>query len=91
MSKDVAYSHVICAVRDSKMDAYMQPFFVKSLGVALRSFADEVNRKDSPMNQHPEDYELYHIGYYSEDFGMLAPLDNAVSVALATTVLAARE
>lgn len=91
MSKDIAYSHTVCAVRDNKMDAFMQPFFVKSLGVAVRSFADEVNRKDSPMNQHPEDYELFHIGYYSEDFGMLAPLDKVVSVALATTVFAPRE
>lgn len=91
MGADVQSTHVVCAVRDSKLDAFMQPFFVKSIGVAVRSFADEVNRKDSPMFQHPEDYELYHIGYYFEDTGLLGPLDIPKSIVLASTVFAPRD
>ena len=54
-------------VRDSALDAFLRPFFAPSLGVAERSFADEVNRDDSEMGKHPDDYELYFLGDYLED------------------------
>lgn len=85
------FSHVVCAVRDSKMDAYMQPFFVKSIGVAARSFADEVNRKESPMFAHPEDYELFHIANFNEDTGIISSLPNPKSIGVASTFFAPRE
>lgn len=83
-------SHVVCAVRDAQMDAFMQPFFVQSVGVAARSFADEVNRPESPMNAHPEDYELFVIGYYFEDTGVIDSV-SPYSISLARNVIRPRE
>lgn len=57
---------VILAVRDRAMDAFMQPFFVPALGLGVRSFSDEVNRPESPMFAHPDDYDLFHIGHYDD-------------------------
>lgn len=62
---------IVCAVRDSALDAFMQPIFVPAIGLATRSFADECNRPDSPMHKHPGDYALYHIGSYDDSSGRL--------------------
>lgn len=67
--------YVVCSVRDRALDAFMQPIFTPAMGVAIRSFADEVNRPDSPMFSHPEDYDLYHIGTYDDSTGKLTAVD----------------
>jgi len=68
----------IVAVRDRAAEAFMRPFFVPSIGVAIRSFGDEINREalDNPMFQHPDDYDLYLLGEYDEDFGYLSQAGN---------------
>lgn len=61
----------VCAVYDSAVNAYGQPFFVVAVGAALRSFVDEVNRKapDNQLNQHPEDFVLFHLADFDEESG----------------------
>ena len=54
----------IVAVHDQAADAFMRPFFVPSIGMAIRSFTDEVNRADSEMNRHPGDYTLHELGVF---------------------------
>lgn len=65
----VAMQLIVVAVRDSAVDAFMRPFFVPSTGMAIRSFRDEVNRADSEMAKHPQDYELFQLGMFDEDTG----------------------
>lgn len=60
------------SIRDSALDAFMRPFIAPSTGLAMRSFADEVNRADSEMCKHPEDYELYQVGVFDEEAGLVA-------------------
>lgn len=80
----------ICAVRDAKLDAFSRPMFVPTLGVALRSFTDEVNRKESELHKHPEDYAMYHLGTFDEDWGKFESLVPAPKqLALASEVLVA--
>lgn len=59
---------VIVSVYDSKVEAFGRPFFVPTEGAAIRSFLDEVNRHadDNPMSKHPEDYQLFCIGYFDD-------------------------
>lgn len=83
-------SHLVFAVRDSAMDAFMQPFFVPSTGVAVRSFSDEVNRADSPMNTHPDDYSLYQIGEYEESTGRLNSLPDPIMLSRGKDVITPR-
>ena len=66
---------VMCAVRDSAVDAFMRPFFVPSTGMAVRSFTDEVNRQDGEMNKHREDYALFELGSFDEESGKCFNLD----------------
>lgn len=64
--------HQVVAVRDSALDAFDRPFFTPSIGVAVRSFGDEIKRPDSPMHKHPEDFELWHLGEYDDTTGRIA-------------------
>lgn len=61
----------IVAIRDRAADVYGQPFFVPSVGVAIRSFSDEVNRAGDNNNlyNHPEDFDLYSLGEYDDEAG----------------------
>lgn len=63
----------IVTIRDRAVDAYGQPIFVQALGQAMRSFSDEINSKESTLNKHPDDYDLYHIGDYDQDTGLITP------------------
>lgn len=65
----------IVAIRDRALGAYMRPAFVPSLGVALRGFTDEVNRKDSEIAAHPDDYDLYHFGEFDDEAGQFASIE----------------
>lgn len=79
------------AVRDSAMSAFNSPFVVVSRGVAVRSFGDEVNNPQSPMNAHPADFELFHVGFFHEDSGMLVPVEHPELVVRAKDLLKPRE
>jgi hypothetical protein len=61
----------IFAVRDMKTEQFGNPMFLMTKGHALRSFTDEVNRKDEQnmLNKHPEDFVLYHLGDYDTESG----------------------
>lgn len=61
----------VCAVFDSAVQTFGQPFFVPAVGAATRSFSDEVNRKaaDNALAAHPEDYTLYELGEFDDVTG----------------------
>lgn len=60
----------VVSVRDRAIDAFMNPFVAPAIGAAERSFRDEVNRPESPMYSHPEDYDLYLLGQFDSDKGV---------------------
>ena len=65
---------LVCAVKDSAADAFGRPFFVPTIGLAMRSFIDEVNNRESPFNAHPDDYTLFEIGDFDDNSGALVSL-----------------
>ncbi|AXH73021.1 MAG: nonstructural protein [Microviridae sp.] len=79
---------IACAVRDAASDSFNRPFFVPSIGLAIRSFTDEVNRvaPENVMHWHPEHFELFRIGMYDEDSGLLEALTPPMSLAIASNV-----
>lgn len=60
----------IFAVRDRASLHFMDPFAVTHKGIAERSFADAVNDPATPMNKHPEDYDLYELGTFDDGTGL---------------------
>lgn len=61
----------VFAVYDSKACAFLQPFFSNSVGSAVRAFADASNEDKSPIARHPGDYQLYEIGTFDDNSGLL--------------------
>jgi len=64
---------IIVAVKDRAAGAFGRPFFVPSVGLAIRSFTDEVNRDadDNQMNRHSDDFDLYDLGIYDDETGII--------------------
>jgi len=58
----------VFTVRDRAADVYGAPFFMPTPGMAIRGFSDLINAKDSKdlASQHPQDFDLYHLGYYDD-------------------------
>lgn len=67
--------YAVCAVKDRAVNAYNRPIYVPTVGVAIRSFTDEVNRKDSELQNHPEDYDLYEIGQWDDETAIYISLE----------------
>lgn len=64
----------VFTVRDSKVEAYLQPFFMRSYGEAERAFRTVMNNPEHQMSKHPEDFSLYEIGDYDDNTGIIEPL-----------------
>lgn len=74
------------AVYDLKLQTYSRPFHEMTDEAAIRLFSDAVNdaQPTNQWNKHPEDFNLYKLGTYSDQFGVfeneLVSLVSAVSV-----------
>lgn len=78
-------NQVIVSVKDTAAQAFGRPVFVPSIGVAMRSFRDEVNRKDSTedLARHPDDFELYELATFDDATGVIVMLPEPRMVARA--------
>jgi len=77
----------IFSVYDSKIEAYMQPFFMQSKGAALRAFMDTLADKSSVLAKHPEDYTLFEIGEFDDTNCTIATLPAKLSLGLAKELI----
>lgn len=59
--------HKLFAVRDSKAEAYLQPFFSQTLGTALRAITDATNDLQHVFHRYAEDYDLYLLGEFDDE------------------------
>lgn len=60
----------VFSVYDSKVGAFMSPFFMRSKGEAIRSFESVVNDPTHAFNKHPGDYTLFFHGHFDECGGL---------------------
>lgn len=79
----------VYSIRDIKAGTYGTPFFQPQDGVAVRSFIDLSMNADSVVGKHPEDFELWCIGEYDGDIGLLQPYQDNVCLGVAATLVSA--
>lgn len=74
----------IFAVKDRAADAFMRPIFSPSMGLAIRSFHDEINRasEDNSLYKHPDDYDLYHLGNWDDATGHFTQLPGPKQISI---------
>ena len=66
---------IVVSIYDRATEAYMRPWFAQSPGQAVRMFEDEVNRPDSQIAPHAEDYALFQIGHFTDHNGELHSME----------------
>lgn len=59
------------SVFDSAVGAYMQPFFARTRGEAIRMFTDACQDEKGRFIAHPQDYELYEIASWDDASGKI--------------------
>lgn len=62
------------SVLDKKAEYFSTPFFTRSLGEAIRGFGDEARNPESQLFKHPNDFELFHVGYFSQETGVMGTI-----------------
>ena len=62
----------VYSVKDVKV-AFLQPFFMQNNALAHRAFVSTINTPGNPIAQYPQDHELWHIGTFDDETGLLTP------------------
>lgn len=62
------------SIRDQKSEIFNVPFYKQTHGEAERDFRTLVNDQKSQVNIYPEDFDLYYIGTYDDNSGIVEPL-----------------
>lgn len=62
---------LICSVHDKCVQLYGAPIAVRNEGDGIRMFSDEVSRDGSVFHAHPEHYDLYALGEFDDESGLL--------------------
>lgn len=66
----------VFSLRDTKGGVYHQPFYQRSHGEAERSIKQLANDPQSMVSKYPEDYDLYYLGTYDDQTGVIKPEDS---------------
>lgn len=76
----------IFAVRDSAVEAFLQPFFSPTKGAAIRSLTEACNDTKHQFYMHAKDYALYYLGDFDDANGVVNPPDNGLPIPIIACV-----
>lgn len=68
---------------DSKIGSYGKPFFVRSVGEALREYVQVSNDDSTMIGKHPQDFCLFHIGNFDDETASIEMLECPHSLGVA--------
>jgi hypothetical protein len=57
----------VFSVYDEKSEAYLQPFFLDTVGQAVRAITDCVNDSNHAFSRHSSDYTLFLLGEFNDN------------------------
>ena len=61
----------VYSVYDAAAEAYTQPFFCTSAGLAVRAFEQAANEEGHNFWKHSADFTLFEIGDFDQQSGMI--------------------
>jgi hypothetical protein len=74
--------YVLISIKDRATEAFQPVASVRAKGEAIRSFQDAINNPQNPqLNNHPDDYDLYIVGYFDDQTGEITNLDKPEKLA----------
>lgn len=66
---------LVFSIHDQAAGAYMRPFFVTAVGLAVREFERLANEKEGNVSRWPDQYTLFELGTYEDSTGVLESLE----------------
>ena len=66
----------VYTVFDSKVGAYLQPFFMRGDGEAIRAMQETASNVQSNFHKYAADYTLFRIGEYEDQTDKIICLDH---------------
>lgn len=82
-------SQMMFSIYDKKARDYSSPFISKTQQDAIRKVASTLQKGGTLLSQFPEDYELYYVGGFDPDTGLLLPMDRPEIIMRVDNILAA--
>jgi len=70
----------VFSIYDSKVKAFMSPFFMQHQGQAIRAFQGLIADKNTNVGKYPADFTLMEIGTFDEESGRLESLEGKVDL-----------
>jgi len=67
-------------VYDSKAEAFLVPFFMRTKGEALRAWQQAVNDEQTQFSKYPSDFTLFEIGEYDDSTGTVVMHEAKISL-----------
>lgn len=72
----------IFTIYDSKVDTYLQPFFMRTVGEVERSLGSLVSDPEHNFCKYAEDFTLFELGTFNEDTAEINLLNTPHSISL---------
>lgn len=85
--KGATMLHKVYSIRDAKAEYFTPPFYKKTHGEAERDFRTLVKDEKSTVNKYPDDYDLYYLGEYNDETGVIKSLDTPQHILKAVQAL----
>lgn len=73
----------IFSVYDSKAEFYGKPFFMTSVGEAIRGFQDVSIDENTTIGRHPGDFTLFHVGTWDDAYSEFDIFDARINLGTA--------
>lgn len=61
--------HYIFSIHDQKAEAFIAPFTLPKMAMAVRSFKHCVNSPEHQFGAHPQDFTLFVLGVFDDNTG----------------------
>ena len=77
----------VYSIFDQAANAFIQPFFLQTDGLAIRAFSGNVNSKEpNNISENPEQFTLIKIATFDDSTGHMTPLEQHETIAKALTL-----
>lgn len=63
--------HFLFSIQDTVAQTMAAPFMFQNINLAKRALRDLVNDETSRVSKNPEDYQLYLLGEFDDETGIL--------------------
>lgn len=81
----------VFTIYDSKIAAYLPPFFMQTKPAAIRAISDCMMDATHQFAAHPEDYTLFYLGTFDDQTAKYATEETPVSLAVLIELMPKQE